>query len=173
MFINSCFEIVSKVGFTMKREVILAGVIFLMVMPFISGCTDEKDNGGDTSEINVDIEMSVDKTMFGLDEQVNITVTVRNNMSGSFPFGSYSLELGYVNKSDYDSGGAWSMITLSDVFVDSINVSAGDTYKGNVSWDTSSRYVYPGEYYIRFEIHEDMGSTYTIKDAVSIKITFV
>jgi len=157
----------------MRKIAILLFTIMVIVVGFFSGCNEKKETGESTSELKVDIDMSVDKTIFNSDESVNITVTVRNNMDTSFPFGNYSLELGYVNKSDYDSGGVWSAIHISDVFVDSINVAAGDTYTGSILWNTTVRNIDPGDYYIRFEIHKNIGYTYSIQDDVSIKITFI
>jgi len=149
-----------------KNLLKLLTIILTILVVFTIGCFEENKIKEET-EIDVDIDVSVDKTSFNSGEKINIIVEIKNNMDKTFPFDDYSLELGYVNKSSYDSGGVWALILIND----SIVVNAGDNYNESIIWDTSERYITPGKYYIRFEIHKNSGGFYTIVDYADTEVT--
>ena len=158
----------------MNKKIVILGIIILLITVGLSGCNEQKNKGNVDEELyDVDISISTDKTEYAVDEEVNITLTIKNNMDKYFPFGDYSLHLFSVNKKEYGSSGLMSTDSISKLFVDSINVSPGDTFMEIILWEPMNRNLEPGDYYILFEIRSSIGgNAYAIEEKVSKEITF-
>ena len=163
----------------MKKKIIIGLYILIIIIVSLvaiifSGVLNDKEDV-DEEWYDVDISISTDKTEYAVDEEVNITLIIKNNMEKYFPFGDYSLKLVSVIKTEYDSRGIMTKSSISKLFVDSINVSAGDTFTESILWEPNNRNIEPGDYYILFEISRPFtgGGGYSIKDVVSKEITFI
>jgi len=139
----------------MRGKILVACIVVLLFALVFCGCleNDKKENTGNNQNngetvYNGDVSVSTDKTTYISGELVNITVTFENKMDRSFPFGNYSFELNFINKSEYYSGKVYSKNEIPWNIVDSITVSAGETYTGNISWNTAG--IEKGNYLIEF-----------------------
>ncbi len=128
----------------------------------LAGDEDEKDevNNG---RPNVEISVSTDKTTYNLQENANVTITVDNKMNRDFPYGDYGFEVFIFDKEEYDSMSG-SFIIDSENYearqtVETFTVPGGEIESITVTWvlDTEN-YQGPGQYYIFFEVHEDIGN---------------
>lgn len=131
--------------------------ILLLTLVF-SGCVDDKKEDNENNQTNGETEYNGDisvftyKTEYISGELVNITTIFENKMDVSFPFGDYSFELNFINKSEYYSGDGYTKKDIPWNMVDTITVSAGETYTGDILWDTTD--IEPGNYLIEFGVWE-------------------